>query len=112
MRKILVVEDDIDMQEIYRSMFEKEKDYPAFVDISQESFSFIVEMVTECQTAGILRFGPSDLIAVHLWGAIHGLATLLIEDQLSSSVLENYALREILISNLNLLTKIEITSDI
>ncbi len=92
----------------FSGVIEKEKDYPAFVDISQQSFAFIVELVTECQTIGILRAGRSNLIAVHLWGSIHGLATLLIEDQLSSAVLENFTLREMLISTLNLLTEVEI----
>ena len=92
----------------FSGVIEKEKDYPAFVDISQQSFAFIVELVTECQTIGILRAGTSNLIAVHLWGSIHGLATLLIEDQLSSAVLENFTLREMLISTLNLLTEVEI----
>ena len=92
----------------FSAVIEKEKEYPSFVEISQQSFAFIVEMVAECQNAGILRAGSSDLISVHLWGAIHGLATLLIEDQLSSTVLEKYPLREMLISTLNLLTEIEI----
>ncbi len=69
----------------FSGVIEKEKDYPAFVEISQQSFAFIIEMVADCQAAGILRSGPTDLIAVHIWGAIHGLATLLIEDQLSST---------------------------
>jgi AcrR family transcriptional regulator len=92
----------------FSGVIEKEKDYPAFVEISRQSFAFIVEMVADCQAAGILQSGPSDLIAVHLWGAMHGLATLHIEDQLSSAVLENYSLREMLISTLNLLTEVEI----
>ena len=92
----------------FSGVVEKENDYPAFVEISQQSFAFIIKTVADCQAAGILRSGPTDLIAVHLWGSIHGLATLLIEDQLSSTVLENYALREMFISTLNLLTEIEI----
>ena len=96
----------------FSGVIEKEKDYPAFVDISQQSFAFIVEMVTECQSASILRAGPSDLIAVHLWGAIHGFATLLIEDQLSSAVIETYALRKMLISMLNLMSEVEISASI
>jgi AcrR family transcriptional regulator len=96
----------------FSGVIEKEKDYPAFVEISQQSFAFIVELVTECQAAGILRPGPSDQIAVHLWGSIHGLATLLIEDQLSSAVLEAYTLREMVISTLNMLTEVEIDSAI
>ena len=89
-------------------MIEKENGHPAYVEILQQSFAFIINTVADCQAAGILRSGPTDLIAVHLWGSIHGLATLLIEDQLSSRGLEKYALQEMLISTLNLLTEIEI----
>ena len=96
----------------FSGAIEKEKDYPAFVEISQQSFAFIVELVIECQQAGILRDGPSDLMAVHLWGAIHGLATLLIEGQLSSTVRAAYSRREMVISTLNLLTEVEIAPTI
>jgi len=92
----------------FSGVIEKEKDFLAFVEISQQSFTFIIETVTECQIAKLIRPGPSDLIAVHIWGAIHGLATLLIEDQVSSKVLETYTLREMLISTLNLLTEVDI----
>jgi len=102
------VNDPAHFKTTFSGVIEKEKDYPAFVEISRQSFTFIVEMVVACQAAGILRSGPSDLIAVHLWGAIHGLATLLIEDQLSSTILETYPLRKMLISTLNLLTEVEI----
>ena len=102
------VKDPAHFKITFSGVIEKEKDYPAFVEISQQSFAFIVDMVSECQASGVLRTGPSDLIAVHLWGAIHGLATLLIEDQLSSTVIKTYPLRRILISTLNLQTEIEI----
>ena len=92
----------------FSGVIEKEKDYPAFIEISQQSFAFILQMVAECQEADIIRSGPTDLIAVNLWGSVHGLATLLIEDQLSSSVLETYPLREMLISSLDLLTEVAI----
>lgn len=103
------VKDPAHFKITFSGVIEKEKDYPAFVEISQKSFAFITKMVAECQATGILPSGPSDLIAVHLWGSIHGLATLLIEDQLSSQVTKNYPLREILISTINLMTEIEIT---
>jgi AcrR family transcriptional regulator len=102
------VKDPAHFKITFSGVIEKEKDYPAFVEISQKSFTFITEMVTECQAAGILPSGSSDLIAVHLWGSIHGLATLLIEDQLSSKVIENHPLRKILISTINLMTEVEI----
>jgi AcrR family transcriptional regulator len=96
----------------FSAVIEKEKDYPAFVEISRQSYAFISDLIADCQSAGFVRSGPTDLIAVQFWGAIHGLATLLIEDQLSSVVLDKYELREILISTLNLLTEIEIKPDI
>jgi AcrR family transcriptional regulator len=92
----------------FSGVIEKEKDYPAFVEISQKSFAFITDLVAKCQAVGVLRAGPSDLIAVHLWGSIHGLATLLIEGQLSTQVLENYPIRDMLISTVNLMTEVEI----
>jgi AcrR family transcriptional regulator len=95
----------------FSGVIEKEKDYPAFVQISQLSFQYIIETVAACQNSGYVRQGPTDLIAVNLWGAIHGLATLLIEDQLSSSVLDAYNLREMFISTMNLLTEVELDPD-
>ena len=102
------VKDPAHFKITFSGVIEKEKDYPAFVEISQKSFVFITEMVAECQATGIWPSGPSDLIAVHLWGSIHGLAALLIEDQLSSQVLENYSLRKILVSTINMMTDVEI----
>jgi AcrR family transcriptional regulator len=96
----------------FSGVIEMEKNYPAFVDISQKSFSFINEMIADCQKAEIIRKSPTDLIAVHLWGAIHGLATLLIEDQLSHTVLEKYTLREMVISTLNMFTATELDATI
>jgi len=92
----------------FSGVIEKEQDYPAFVEISQKSFTFVSAMVADCQQAGIIRPGPTDLLAVNIWGAIHGLATLLLEGQISHTVLDNYSLRQIIISTLNLITTVEI----
>jgi AcrR family transcriptional regulator len=92
----------------FSGTIEKEKDYLEFVEISQKSFAFVSKIIADCQEAGIIRVGPTDLLAVNTWGAIHGLATLLIEGQLSHTVLEAYSLRKMLISTLNLLTEVEI----
>jgi hypothetical protein len=48
------------------------------------------------------------LLAVNIWGTIHGFATLLLEGQISHTVLDHYSLRQMIISMLNLLTIIEI----
>lgn len=96
----------------FSGVIEKEQDYPAFVEISQKSFSFVGAMVADCQHAGIIRPGPTDLLAVNIWGAIHGLATLLLEGQISHTVLDRYNLREMVIATLNLLTVVEIDPEI
>ena len=96
----------------FSGAIEKEQDYPAFVEITRQSFAFLSEIVADCQTAGIIRPGPTDLLAVHFWGAIHGLTTLLIEGQISHAVLEKHTLREMVISTLNLLTEVEIDPQI
>jgi AcrR family transcriptional regulator len=92
----------------FSGAIEKEQDYPAFVEISQKSFAFVSAMVADCQQAGIIRPGPTDLLAVNIWGTIHGFATLLLEGQISHTVLDHYSLRQMIISMLNLLTIIEI----
>lgn len=87
---------------------EKEKDYPAFVEISQQSFALVVEIVEECQAAGILKQGPADLMAVSVWSLIHGFVSLVLEDQISHAVLDRYSLREMLIFALNQITRVEL----
>lgn len=89
-------------------VIEKEKDYPAFVEISQQSFALVVQIVAACQRAKVLKPGPSDLIAVGVWSLIHGFVSLILEDQISHTVLDRYALREMLIFTLNQITRIEL----
>jgi AcrR family transcriptional regulator len=90
---------------------EKEKDYPAFVEISQRSFALVVQIVEACQQAKILKRGPSDLIAVGVWSLIHGFVSLFLEDQISHTVLDRYSLREMLILTLNQITRLELTPE-
>ncbi len=87
---------------------EKEKDYPAFVEISQRSFALLVQIVEACQQAKILKRGPSDLIAVGVWSLIHGFVSLFLEDQISHTVLDRYSLRDMLILTLNQITRVEL----
>ena len=61
---------------------EKEKDYPAFIEMSQRSFALVMQIVEDCQKAKVLKRGPSDLIAVGVWGLIHGFVSLILEDQI------------------------------
>jgi hypothetical protein len=82
---------------MFSSVLEKEKEYPDFVEISQKSFQQLVDIVKICQGAGILKAGELDFIALSLWGTVHGFVSLLLEGQISHTVLEKASLKEILI---------------
>ena len=82
---------------MFSSVLEKEKDYPDFVEISQNNFRQLVEIVEICQKANALKAGEPNLIAVSLWGTVYGFISLLLEGQISHTVLEKRSLKEILI---------------
>jgi AcrR family transcriptional regulator len=82
---------------MFSSVLEKEKEYPDFVEISLKNFRQLVEIVEICQQAGVIKKGASDLIALSLWGTVHGFVSLLLEGQISHTVLEKAPLKDILI---------------
>ena len=82
---------------MFSSVLEKEKDYPDFVEISQNNFQQLVKIVELCQQANVLKDGEPDLMAFSLWGTVHGFVSLLLEGQISHTVLEKGSLKEILI---------------
>ena len=94
---------------MFSSVLEKEKDYPDFVEYSQKNFAQLVELVTVCQSAGILRPGPPDLTAVSIWAAVHGLVMLILEDQVSNYVLNQFTLKELLLNTLDQLTLVNLS---
>jgi AcrR family transcriptional regulator len=89
-------------------MIEKEQDYPAFVETARQTFSLVVDVVAQCQQAGILRKGAADLTAVGVWALIHGFVTLLLENQISHTVLDRFTVREMFIFTLNQITLVEL----
>ncbi len=94
------------------SVLEREKDYPAFVEMSQKSYGLVVRIVETCQAAGLVRRGPVDVEAVSVWSIVHGFVSLLLEGQFYHSLLERYTVRELLISCLAHITLIELTPEI
>jgi len=95
----------------FSSVLEREKDYPAFVEMSQKSFGLVVRIVEDCQAAGVLRPGPADVEAISVWSIVHGFVSLLLEGQLFHSILERYTVRELLISSLAHVTLVELTPE-
>lgn len=82
---------------MFSSVLEKEKDYPEFVEMSHKNFRQVVEIIAICQDAGILKAGDPELVALSQWGSVHGFVSLLLEGQISHTVLEKASLKDILI---------------
>lgn len=82
---------------MFSGVLEKEKDYPSFVEISRRTFERVVDIVRACQEAGVLRSAPPELMAVSVWGQVHGVISLALEGQISHTVLDRHSLREILL---------------
>ena len=82
---------------MFSGVLEKEKEYPAFVEISHKTFERVVDVVHACQEAGVLPPEPADVMAVAVWGMVHGMISLRLEGQISQTVLAAYDLRSIVL---------------
>ncbi len=87
--------------DIFKIMFsgvlEKEKEYPSFVEASRKTFGKVVEIVQACQNAGILSSTSPELMAVSIWGQVHGIISLALEGQISHTVLDRFGVRDIVL---------------
>jgi len=82
---------------MFSGVLEKEKDYPSFVEISGKTFDRVVDVVRACQDAGVLRLAPSELMAVSIWGQVHGIISLVLEGQIPHSLLDRFTIRDIVL---------------
>ncbi len=80
---------------MFSGVLEKEKEYPAFVEISHKTFRRVVDVVKACQDAGFLRSTSSEMMAVAVWGQVHGIVSLALEGQISHSVLDHHAIQDL-----------------
>jgi AcrR family transcriptional regulator len=95
------LEDPAHFRITFSGVVSNEKDYPALVEASEQSFAIVVGIVTRCQAAGRLSPEPPDLLAVSVWSAVHGLVSLLLNQQISHSVSERFTPREMLLHTLD-----------
>jgi AcrR family transcriptional regulator len=86
---------------MFSDVLEKEKDYPAFVENSRKAFERLVDVVRACQAADILRPAPAELMAVSIWGQLHGVIFLILQGQISHVVLDQYSIHDIVFFALN-----------
>ncbi|MEW5939952.1 MAG: TetR/AcrR family transcriptional regulator [Chloroflexota bacterium] len=80
---------------MFSGALEKEKDYPAFVEISRKTFERVVDIVRACQAAKVLGPGEPEVLAVTVWGQIHGLVSLALEGQISRALLDRHSVEDI-----------------
>lgn len=78
----------------FRIMFRPELvrigNYPSCQAMVDASFKHVPEMVTECMTAGFPESVGVDVMTTLFWSTAHGLAQLLVEGQLATT-LPNFA---------------------
>ncbi len=86
---------------MFSGVLKKEKEYPAFVEISHKTFERVVDVVKACQNAGVLSSTRPEILAVAVWGQIHGIISLRLEGQISHTVLDDFDIREIVLFALN-----------
>ena len=86
---------------MFSSALKKEKDYPAFVEISHRAFGRVVDIVRACQEAGLLRPAPPELTAITVWGQIHGIVSLMLEGQISHTVLDQSEIHDIILFSID-----------
>ena len=106
----------MDKPDLFRITFsgvvEKEKDYPALVEMTQKNFEIIRQIARRCNAAGIFETDDENLLAVSLWGTVHGLVSLIQQGQISSDVLNYNTPRELLLFSLNQMSKVPINPQV
>jgi AcrR family transcriptional regulator len=56
--------------------------YPSLFQVAQRAFDLQVEAVRDCQATGIVRDGDSEHMALVAWSTVHGIASLVLSNQL------------------------------
>lgn len=82
---------------MFSGVLEKEKDYPAFVEISSKTFQRVVDAVQACQDAGVLHATSAEMMAVAVWGQLHGIISLSLEGQIPHTVLDGKKLEDVVV---------------
>jgi AcrR family transcriptional regulator len=93
---------------MFSGVLEKEKEYPEFVEVSKQNLNFLIHLVEQCQSAGLLKSGPAEVLAVSVWSLVHGFVDLYMERQMPSTVLDHEGVQNLLCIVLNQITLREI----
>ena len=80
---------------MFSGILEKEKEYPSFVEVSRKTFELVVGIVRACQDAGVLRSTSPEMMAIAVWGQVHGIVSLALEGQISHTILDSHTVQDI-----------------
>lgn len=81
---------------MFSGVLEHEQAFPDFVRISKANFQLLIDLVHRCQDSGVLPAGQADVLAVSVWSLVHGFTSLLLEGQISHTILERHPLKELI----------------
>lgn len=95
----------------FTASVEREREYPDLVEIAGKTFNEFRQLIIRCQAAGLIDAGEPDLVAVTLWGLVHGFVNLIQEGMVSHTVTDRYSKRNMLILSLNHVLKHPLTID-
>ncbi|MFO7584981.1 MAG: TetR/AcrR family transcriptional regulator [Anaerolineales bacterium] len=104
----------LDSPDHYRITFsgvlQDEHSHPNFIENSQRNMQVLKTIVEECREAGILNTEDisSELQAVVVWGILHGLVLLIIQQQVPGQLLEQCAPEEMLAAALRQVTRVRV----
>lgn len=90
---------------------EKEREYPDLVEITAQTFEEFRQLIIRCQQCGLIDPGEPDLVAVTLWGLVHGFVNLIQNSMVSHTVTDRFTRRKMLILVLNRVLKTPLTKD-
>ncbi|MBN1267167.1 MAG: TetR/AcrR family transcriptional regulator [Anaerolineales bacterium] len=93
---------------MFSGVLEKEKEYPEFVDASQRNFRQLEELVAQWQAGGLLKAGDVQLQATALWSLVHGFIALLLENQISSRIVNRYPINVLLCRLVDQITLVDL----
>ncbi len=105
------LDDSAHFRVTFSGIVEKEKDYPALVEATDKCFDLVLQFVKACQAAKILDAGVPDLMTVSIWGAVHGLISLIMDGQISHTVLERFTVRQMLFHTLRQFCRVELPAN-
>ncbi len=80
----------------FSGVVEAEKDYPEYVEQSRRCFALVVALVADCQAAGLVVAGDTQMIAVSIWSCIHGFVQLWLANQLPSALTTQHSIHDLL----------------